>query len=340
MMQAMRLLRRLTATLGVVVALSTAAMADPLSIRVGWSTMPGHMIPVLFGADKPYLKHYGQSYTVEPVLFRGSSPQLTALAAGEIDLIASSPATMALAVLNAGIDVRLVADIIQDGMPGYHSETWLVKADSGIKTAADLKGKRIATNAIGSASDTAMRAIMLKQGMQDRRDYITIQAAFPSMLALLDQGKVDAAPILMPGLIAALKEQKYRPVFEAKDALGPSDLVFLIGQTTFVTKNHAAMVDFIEDYIRAMRWFSAPANRAQALKIIGDFMKVPPAQLEHLFTKRDYYRDPWEMPNVPALQSAIDVSQEAGILPGTIDVAKYSDLSLIAEARHRIEANP
>ena len=340
MMRGVRLFRWLMAAFGLVVSLSTMALADPLNIRVGWSTMPGHMIPVLFGPDKPYLKHYGQSYTVEPVLFRGSSPQLTALAAGEIDLIASSPATMALAVLNAGIDVRLVADIIQDGMPGYHSETWLVKTDSGIKTAADLKGKRIATNAIGSASDTAMRAIMLKQGLQDRRDYITIQAAFPSMLALLDQGKVDAAPILMPGLIAALKDPKYRPVFEAKDALGPSDLVFLIGQTAFVTKNHAAMVDFIEDYIRAMRWFSAPANRTQALKIIGDFMKVPPAQLGHLFTAQDYYRAPWEMPNVPALQSAIDVSKAAGILPGTIDVVKYSDLSLIAEARHRIEANP
>ena len=316
------------------------AQADPLNIRVGWSTMPGHMIPVLFGPGKPYLKHYGQSYTVEPVLFRGSAPQLTALAAGEIDLIASSPATMALAVLNANLDVRLVADIIQDGIPGYHSETWLVKADSNIHTPADLKGKRIATNAIGSASDTAMRGVMLKAGLQDRRDFVTIQAAFPTMISLLDQGKVDAAPILMPGLTGALKTGKYRQIFVANDAFGPSDLVFLLGSADFVAKNRATMADFIEDYIRAMRWFSAPENRTQALKIIGDFMKVPPAELEHLFTKADYFRDPWEMPNVPALQSAIDLSKEAGILPGTIDVKKYSDFSFIEEAKKRIGANP
>ena len=340
-MGAIRALKGAIAALAILFgAATTVAQADPLNIRVGWSTMPGHMIPVLFGADKPYLKHYGKSYTVEPVLFRGSAPQLTAMAAGEIDLIASSPATMALAVLNANLDVRLVADIIQDGIPGYHSETWLVKADSDITTPADLKGKRIATNAIGSASDTAMRGVMLKLGYQDRRDYITIQAAFPTMLSLLDQGKVDAAPILMPGLVPALKSGKYRPIFEAKDALGPSDLVFLLGQAGFVEKNRAAMADFIEDYIRAMRWFSAPANRPQALKIIGDFMKVQPGELEHLFTTQDYYRDPWEMPNVPALQSAIDVSKEAGILPGTIDVKKYSELSFIEEAKKRIGANP
>ncbi len=333
------LFRRVSAAFMGVMALASLAHADPLNIRVGWSTMPGHMIPVLFN-NPAILKHYGKTYTVEPVLFRGSSPQLTAMAAGEIDLIASSPATLALGVLNAGIDARVVADIIQDGVPGWHSETWLVRTDSGIKTPADLKGKRIATNAIGSASDTAMRAMMLKYGMQDRRDYITIQAAFPSMLALLDQGKVDAAPILMPGLITALKDPKYHELFQAKDAQGASDLVFLMGQKSFIDKNRAAVQDFIEDYIRAMRWFSAPANRTESLKIIGAFMKVPPANLEHLFSPKDYFRDPFEKPNLKSIQATIDVAQKAGILPGTIDVAKYSDLSMIAEAEKRIAANP
>ena len=33
-----------------------AALAEPVKIRIGWSTMPGHMIPVLF--SKPaILKH-------------------------------------------------------------------------------------------------------------------------------------------------------------------------------------------------------------------------------------------------------------------------------------------
>jgi NitT/TauT family transport system substrate-binding protein len=316
-----------------------SAQAEPLNIRVGWSTMPGHMIPVLF-LNPGILKHYGQSYTVEPVLFRGSAPQLTALAAGEIDLIASSPATFALAILNAGLDVRVVADIIQDGVPGYHSETWLVRADSGISKPADLKGKRIATNAIGSASDTALRAMMLKNGLQDRRDYVTIQAAFPSMLALLEQGKVDAAPILMPGLTAALQNPKYKALFQAKDAQGVSDLVFLIGQQGFINKNRAAMADFIEDYIRAMRWFSAPENREKGLKIIGDFMKIQPTDLGHLFTGQDYFRDPFEMPNLKSIQSTVDVAHEAGILPGSVDVVKYSDLSMIDEAKKRIATNP
>jgi sulfonate transport system substrate-binding protein len=335
----LRSLRGVLVGLFVLASMAGGAAADPLKIRVGWSTMPGHMIPVLFANNKG-LRHYGKSYTVEPILFRGSAPQLTALAAGEIDMIASSPATMALAVLNAGLDVRVVADIIQDGVPGHHSETWLVLADSGITSAAQLKGKRIATNAIGSASDTAMRAIMLKAGLQDRRDYVTIQAAFPSMLALLDEKKVDAAPILMPDLIEAQKNPKYRAVFHAKDGLGRSDLVFLLGQTAFIEKNRAAVQDFVEDYVRANRWFADPANRKEALKIIADFMKIKPEQLEHLYTEKDYFRDPFGMPDYGALQSAIDVSRDAGILPDTISVKKYADPGLIDEARKRILGSP
>ena len=96
----------------------------------------------------------------------------------------------------------------------------------------------------------------------------------------------------------------------------------------------------MEDYVRANRWFADPANRKEALKIIGDYMKIKPEQLEHLYTEKDYFRDPFGMPDYGALQSAIDVSRDAGILPDTISVKKYSDPSLVEEARKRITASP
>ena len=108
----------LTGVMGVAGAVLAAlsplsAQAEPLKIRIGWSTMPGHMIPVLY-AKPDILKYYGKSYTVEPILFRGSSPQITAMAAGEIDMAAFSALALNLAVLNARQDVKVLADIIQD----------------------------------------------------------------------------------------------------------------------------------------------------------------------------------------------------------------------------------
>ncbi|GAC1347184.1 MAG: hypothetical protein NVSMB18_31400 [Acetobacteraceae bacterium] len=316
------------------------ATAEPLLVRVGWSTMPGHMIPVLF-AKPEILKHYGTSYRVEPIAFRGSSPQITAMAAREVDLIASSPATLALSVVNARLDVRVVADLIQDGVPGYHSETYMVRADSGIKTPADIKGKRVGTNAVGSASDTAMRVMLSKAGLQDRRDYVTIEAAFPTLPAMLEERKVDMSVVLLPTLLSMKVAGTFVPLFQARDAWGPADLVFLVARQEFLEKNRAALDDFFEDFVRAMRWFQDPVNRQESLAIIARFMKVEPGTLSYLFTKEDYYRDPFCRPNIDTLQSVVDASKSVGVIPASIKIEpKYVDLSFIETAKRRIEAGP
>lgn len=326
------------ALLAPLVIASRAKAATPLDIRIGWATMPGHMIPVLF-QKREVLRHYGKSYTVTPVLFRGSSPQMTAMAAGEVDLAAYSPLTLALSVLNAHIDVRAVADIIQDGVPGYHTETFLVRSDSGIDTVKQLKGKRVASNAIGSASDTAMRAMLKRNGLVDRRDYVTIQAAFPSMPALLEQKKVDMSVILLPKLLPMLASGQYKALFTARDAWGQTELVFLAGRGEFLDKNQAAMADFMEDWVRAMRWFQDPGNRPAAIGVIADFMKTPAKDLDYLFTKQDYYRDPWGRVNVQGIQHAIDVSQGLGLIPMTMQVTpKYVEYSFTDEAEKRIKS--
>ena len=334
------LTRAIGAALVAAAALAAAgpATAEPVKIRIGWSTMPGHMIPVLYSKPE-ILKHYGRSYTVEPILFRGSSPQITAMAAGEIDMAAFAPLVLALAATNARLDVKVVADIIQDGVGDNHSETFLVKADGPIKTIEDMKGKRVGSNAIGSASDTAIRAMMRKHGLMDKRDYTVVEVAFPNIPPMLDEGKVDMGTVLQPMSQQLRDSGKYRALFLAKDAVGPSQLVFLAARADFLEKNREALKDFFEDHVRAMRWFTAPENRDEAVRIVATFMKQPPDGLKHLFTKADYYRDPFLFPNVANIQSSIEVAKEVGLLPRTIEVApKYVDTSFVEEAKRRIEA--
>ncbi len=335
----MRVMTALCLTFALLLAGLAPALAEPLTIRIAWTTMPGHMIPVLFSRPE-VLKHYGKTYTVEPIAFRGSSPQLAALAAGQIDFMTSSSGTLALAVENAHLDVKVVADVFQEGVPGHHSETFVVRADSPIRTVDDLRGRRIASNAIGSASDTAMRAVLDKHGISPRQ-FTTIQAAFPSMLALLDDGKVDAAPILMPQLIAVQNDPKYRVLFNDGDGLGHTDAIFLIATSDFLARNKAAVQDFTEDYVRAWTWFKAPANRAAGAAIVANFMKVPVAEVAYQFTADDYYRDPNQLPDLVALQNTIDILAHIHLLPKPITVAPdYADLSFIQEAVRRIAANP
>ncbi len=316
------------------------ASADPVNIRVGYSSMPAHLIPTFY-AHKEALKHYGKSYTVKATRFHGSTPQLTALAAGDIDFAALSPTALVLGVLNANLDVKVVADIIQDGMPGHYSQTIYVKTKSGINKPADLKGHIVGINAAGSAVDMAVRTELAKYGLAPNKDYRELETSFSSMLPMLEDDKIDAGPIVQPLASQMVKAGKYKVLFSSADAIGPTQFVFLVARTDFLKKHHDAAMDFMEDHVRGFRWISDPANRAAALPIIAKASVRPLKQMSYLFSDIDYYRDPYLIPNIPNLQRAIDAAAKLKVVPEDLKVApKYVDLSFIEEAKKRIEAAP
>ncbi len=197
------------------------AVAEPLKVRVGWAVVPGQLTAILF-LKPDILKHYGTSYTVETVKFRGSAPQITALAAGELDLAALAFSSVGLAIQNAHMDdIRVVADLYQDGIEGYYTSEYMVLADGPIKTIEDLKDKVLASNGIGGAIDMAMRKILLDHGLKEKRDYRIVEVEFPNMTAALKQKKVDLAGEVTPFSIIAHKDGALRTLFTLKGAMGP-----------------------------------------------------------------------------------------------------------------------
>ena len=314
-----------------------AGFAEPLKLRIGWAVVPGQLTAILF-TKKDILKHYGTAYTVELVHFRGSTPQITALAAGELDLAALAFSSVGLAIQNAHMDdIRVIADLYQDGIGDYRTSEYMVLADSPIKTIADLRGKILASNGLGGAIDMAMRKIMLDHGMQEKRDYSIVEVEFPNMLPALRAKKVDLIGEVTPFSIEAHKEGGVRTLFTLKDAMGPAQITLLTARSGYIADHRAALVDFFEDWIRATRWYLDPANHAEAVKILADFTKQPAALYDDwVFTKKDYYRDPDAKPNLTALQDNLRVQKEVGLLNMDIDIAKYSDLSVVEDAAKRI----
>ena len=146
---------------------------------------------------------------------------ITALAAGELEIANLAYSTFPLAVQNANMDdLRVIADEFQDGVAGYSTNEFVVLKDSPIQKIEDLKGKVIATNAAGSAVDIAMRAMLQKHGLEDKRDYTIIEAPFPTMKAMLQEKKVDLVPDVLPFNFDPELQQIARPLFSSKDAVG------------------------------------------------------------------------------------------------------------------------
>jgi sulfonate transport system substrate-binding protein len=179
--------------------------------------------------------------------------------------------------------------------------------------------------------------MLAKAGLDDKKDVTIVEASFPNMKAMLKEKKVVFAPAVLPFSEDPELRAANHALFTQRDALGPSALGFLVARGDFLTKNRAAVVDFLEDYLRMVRWYSNPANHAEAVAIAAKFSKLPAAVFDKwLFTKGDYYRDPNGIPDVEGLQSNVDLTQKLGFIKAKLDVKKLVDLSLVEEAAKRL----
>jgi sulfonate transport system substrate-binding protein len=333
-MRALRLVLACT----VLLAAGTASGAEPVKIRASWIVAPSDWAPLL--PEKPDLmKNNGKSYVFEPMRFQGTPAVITAMANNELELGNLAFSSLALAIQNAGLeDLRIVGDQFKDGAEGHFSNQYFVLKDSPVQKVEDLKGKVVAVNAAGSAVHIAMRAMLRKHGLEDKRDYTVVEAPFPTMKAMLAQKKADLATFVPPFAFDPELQQIGRPLFSQKEAIGTTQMTVWVVRKGFLDKNRAALLDFLEDSVRVVRWYVDPRNHDAAVQLAAKVTKLKPELFaDWLLTGKDHYRSPDLLPDLAALQSNIDVQRDLGFLKGPIDVEKYADLSIVREAAQRLK---
>jgi sulfonate transport system substrate-binding protein len=315
----------------------SAAQAEPVKIRWGWVAPVANwasMVPY----KKDLAKHWGKTYTLETLRFKGTPPMVTAIANNEIEIGNLAYSTVAIAIENAKLeDLRVVGDEFQDGHGDYHTNNYAVLKDGPIKKIEDLKGKVVATNAMGAAVDIASRAMLKRHGLVANRDYTIVEAPFPTMRAMLKEHKAALVPNIPPFSHNPEMRKISYPLFTSKDALGPSQFIVWTMRKTFIDKHRAAVVDFFEDIMRIEHWLTDPKNHAEVQKIAAAITKRKPEQFAWVYTKDDYYRSPESLPDLNALQKNIDMVHDLGFVKAKLDVKKYTDLSMIKEAGSRMK---
>ena len=333
----MRSLKILFAVLAGAVVATTAVRAEPLKIRNSYVVPVSNWQPLIV-AKKDLAKHWGKSYVMEAVRYQGTPPMITAIANGELEIANLAFSTLGLAIQNAGItDLRVISDEFRDGVPGYFSNQFFVRKDSGIKKIEDLKGKVLVTNAVGAGIDIAMKAGLKKHGLLDKRDFTVIEAPFPAHPAMLNEKKADLVSAVMPFALNPMLNQVGFPLFDQTEGLGASQFTFWAARKSWIDKNRAALIDYMEDMLVIERWYLDPKNHDEVAKIASDLLKIPPDRFGWLFTKKDYYRDPNMLPDLEALQRNVNTAADLGIIKSTLDVKAYSDLSLVEEAAKRLK---
>jgi NitT/TauT family transport system substrate-binding protein len=314
-----------------------AAQAEPVKIRLGYVVAPSDWAPLL-PEKSELLIHNGKSYQLEVVRVVGTPALVQAMANNEIEIGNHSYSSLGIAIQNAGMDdLRVISDQFQDGVPGRSTTQYYVLKDGPVQKVEDLKGKVVSSNAAGSAVDVAMRAMLKKHGLEDKRDYTFIEAALPAQKAMLLDKKTDLISSVVPFQHDPELKAKGRVLFTQRDIMGVTQMIVYTARKSFIDKNRAAMVDFLEDTLRVVRWYLDPKNHDEAVAIASKLTKIPPERFTWLFTDQDYARNGNLMPDMKALQANVDATRELGFIKAPLDVQKYTDLSLIQEAAARLK---
>jgi sulfonate transport system substrate-binding protein len=331
---------RLRAILALFLAAAVAGpvRADPLKIRVGYQAGPERWAAFLLHRQD-LAPHLGNSYDLEALGFQASSIEITALATGDVDFALLGYSSFGIALDAAKMDdLRLVFDNFRDGVDGYYSFNFSVLRESPVRTVEDLKNKVLATNGGGSVSDLAMRYVLKKHGLEDKRDYTTIEVSLSNMVPMLEAKKVDLVALNTNFVHDPAVAAEVRPLFLEKDAFGVTEFAFYCARAGYLERNRAALADFFEDVVRVARWTQTPANRAEAIAMVAKVTKQSPELLAryYLLPGADDYRDPDARPDVAALQRNLDAMQELGFLKSHVDAGRHADLSFIDAAIRRV----
>jgi sulfonate transport system substrate-binding protein len=312
------------------------ARAAPVTIRyaTGGGVGPNEMETLIYldWMQKNVLKRYGKDYAVDMTFTRGTPEAATLMAAGQADMATFSFAVFALSVLKQTVPagVTIVSDNYQDGFPGYAGNTMFVLEDSPIKSVKDLKGKKLAINAYGSAADMSVRVKLKQEGLDPRNDVNIVEIAFPNIGPALREKRVDCGALVVPFINFEVQKGGLRRLFGNADAFGPYSPIFQVANNDFLKGNEGAVRAFLADYVDGLHWYYDRANRAQALTLASGLTKTPTAVLDsYMMTDHDYYRDPNACVTAQTIQSPIDGMLSVGLLEKPVKVADYLSMAYL-----------
>ena len=256
--------------------------------------------------DAGYFKD--ENIEVELVPMAGGGQIIPALQSGALQFGISD----ALGVLNArngGIPVTYVSfNFQQTSADPVHA---VLTMDPAVKTAADLKGKSVATNLSFNTDWTMMREFLRKQNV-DLKTVTFREVPFPDMLAAMRNNAVTAVGATEP-FVTLGKEQGARVLgYYFTDVKSPNVLSGIVAMLPYVEKNKDVTRRFLRAVNRAIDDFKDPKIVRQT---IAANTKIPAAVIEKMGIGE------WQK-NVPpeTMQFWVDAAKKEGIVNATADL--------------------
>jgi sulfonate transport system substrate-binding protein len=286
----------------------TAADA-PAQLRIGFQKSAVNL--VILKQQGALEKRFASS-KVSWIEFPAGPQLLEALAVGSLDfgLTGDSPPVFAQA---AGKELVYVGA----EPPKPLSSAILVKADSPLKTLADLKGRRVALQKGSSAHYLTVRAI--EKAKLQWNEFSPVYLAPADARAAFEKGAVDAWAIWDPYYAATELDLKPRSLTSGSGLSNNNS--FYLASRAFAQAHPAVLALLLDELTRADAYVQS--NRKESAQLIADYSGLSLATV-HLFISRRPNAP--TAPLTPAIvadqQRVADAFARLGLIPKPVNVAE------------------
>src|SRR5262245_2741319 len=218
----------------------------------------------------------GKRYELKQILFQANPERFQAFLAGEIDA-GTAPGLAVIFARAQGLDMKIVASVSQEAAgKQWFSTTYMVKDDSPIKSAKDLKGGTIAIVGIKTATDLWARAGLINAGLVPDRDTRVVPMSFPAIGEAVRSGKVSAGTFVEPFYSAEVAKGGLRKLFTATEAVGyDHELLDIWFGEKFLKAHPDAVRAFLADYVAVTKYYLANTEQAKRDLHKAGFVRTP-----------------------------------------------------------------
>lgn len=273
---------------------------------------------VYYAKELGYFEEAGLNVEVQQI--KDGAAISSGVASGSLELGSANVTSIASAHVEGLPFVYAAPGSIYD-TNGPISAALAVAEDSPYRSAEDLNGKTVAVNGLNNITDISVKAWVDENG-GDSSTLEFVEFPFPEMPGAVEQGRVDAALMLEPGLTQAL-ETCCRVLGKAYDGIGEEFMTSgWVTTKEWAEQNPEVVDEFAKVMQKTAQWANQEQNRDRSAEILESNLGIEQETANNM--QRAVYG---EAVDPAMIQPQIDAAAKYGVIEDPFDAAE-----LIAEA--------
>ncbi|HEV3171594.1 MAG TPA: ABC transporter substrate-binding protein [Actinocrinis sp.] len=308
---------------------TTSSGTPATELRLGYFANVTHTTPIV-GVAKNFFTDKLGSTKLSTQIFNAGPDEMTALLGGQLDAAYVGPSS----ALNAYVKSKGTGLTIVAGAENAGAE---LVVSSKINSAADLKGKTLASPQLGNTQDVALRYWLKQQGYattQQGGGDVNIQPSDnATTLTLFEAGKIDGAWVPEPWASRLVVEGKGHVLVDEKTLWpnGQFATTNLVVATSYLKAHPQTVKALIEGQLDANAWVTA--NPTAAATLVNSSIKTltGKALAADVITRAWGEENVTNDPEAGSLQTSLDHAVAVGLLKQT-SLNGIFDLTLLNQA--------